>query len=468
MSRIGSERFGNLTGVIGGLVSLEKNREMHAESLSWAASRYALEPGALERYVPPMSCFRTVSQRSLSTRSTFLSANFNTPSGWGGSNASYFQQMLTDPTTGAIIPPAGEETLKFLDANRQSDRADIAGLVLIGMRSKIALKFFFGGTIAPGVPEVTDVSSGQLVETVKDFIRDYVAIALFHTPDDIVQTGAIVAGAQEMAAEPWMGWTPLRYFDRPGGAFLPVPMLLWPTGNRDPNAQISVRQAFDGTGVNPAYNGQLFPKINTAIAEAFPAQVYALTYQLSIMVEALFVPSPEDCPPGTWPGVLAPSHKIGLHPDYNPALPMYRDPVAGKRKKPAPETCTGCNCKAPSRPELEVDGVKLSLLDARFNVREAAKQMLLLEHHLVEKRKVCPDCIQKHCLTIEAYGEEGISLEGGRGEAGDVCSDIARYARSLERRWEAGEDRKELAKSLRRYRKSVTKALRRLTANGRD
>jgi hypothetical protein len=53
----------------------------------------------------------------------------------------------------------------------------------------------------------------------------------------------------------------------------------------------------------------------------------------------------------------------------------------------------------------------LSLIDPRFNMREAAKQMILLEDHLFHNNKHCLDCISKHTLFIEGLLEEGISMD---------------------------------------------------------
>lgn len=54
---------------------------------------------------------------------------------------------------------------------------------------------------------------------------------------------------------------------------------------------------------------------------------------------------------------------------------------------------------------------RLSLMHPQFNLREVAKQMLLLEDHLCHPYKHCPDCIRKHLLTIEAFSEEAVSLD---------------------------------------------------------
>lgn len=51
------------------------------------------------------------------------------------------------------------------------------------------------------------------------------------------------------------------------------------------------------------------------------------------------------------------------------------------------------------------------ILDPKFNMREIAKQCLLLEDHLNNIKKRCFDCIRKHFLTIDAFLEEAVSLE---------------------------------------------------------
>jgi hypothetical protein len=39
----------------------------------------------------------------------------------------------------------------------------------------------------------------------------------------------------------------------------------------------------------------------------------------------------------------------------------------------------------------------------------------LLEGHLLEKSKFCPDCISKHLLTLEGFAQEGQDLDASRG-----------------------------------------------------
>jgi hypothetical protein len=60
----------------------------------------------------------------------------------------------------------------------------------------------------------------------------------------------------------------------------------------------------------------------------------------------------------------------------------------------------------------QAEGKRRGILDPLFNLREVAKQMLLLEDHLGHPYKICPDCVRKHLLTIEALAEEATTLSG--------------------------------------------------------
>ena len=53
----------------------------------------------------------------------------------------------------------------------------------------------------------------------------------------------------------------------------------------------------------------------------------------------------------------------------------------------------------------------LPIMSPLYNLREICKQIILLEDHLNQPRKRCPDCIRKHFLTIEALFEEAVSLD---------------------------------------------------------
>lgn len=70
------------------------------------------------------------------------------------------------------------------------------------------------------------------------------------------------------------------------------------------------------------------------------------------------------------------------------------------------------------------------------NLREIIKQCIMLEDHLVQPRKRCPDCISKHMLAIEALAEECGSLCGAGSKAEAVLADrVAQSARVLHHAW---------------------------------
>lgn len=86
-------------------------------------------------------------------------------------------------------------------------------------------------------------------------------------------------------------------------------------------------------------------------------------------------------------------------------VPRY---TRGQRKDTA-----GCtSCKAPKQFRgLEENGGLDPILDPKFNLREVAKHMILLEDHLFQQGRRCDDCINKHRLTLEAFLEEAITLD---------------------------------------------------------
>lgn len=65
-----------------------------------------------------------------------------------------------------------------------------------------------------------------------------------------------------------------------------------------------------------------------------------------------------------------------------------------------------------------------------FNLREIVKQMVLLEDHLFTPSKRCQECIAKHFLTIEAFADEGVTLEGNA-SLHKVLRAISMYVRHL-------------------------------------
>ena len=96
----------------------------------------------------------------------------------------------------------------------------------------------------------------------------------------------------------------------------------------------------------------------------------------------------------------------------------------------------------------------LPILDPAFNLREIAKQMILLEDHLFQPRKRCEDCIHKHLLTIEALAEEAVTLDSERKYL-NISEPLAEKARELKRLLDAGEPPDMVAQRIRETRKKL-------------
>lgn len=76
----------------------------------------------------------------------------------------------------------------------------------------------------------------------------------------------------------------------------------------------------------------------------------------------------------------------------------------------------------------------LPIMNPLYNLREICKQVALLEEHLNQPRKRCPDCIRKHFLTIEALFEEAISLDK-ENKYGEHLDGKAQDIRDLQGAW---------------------------------
>ena len=95
-------------------------------------------------------------------------------------------------------------------------------------------------------------------------------------------------------------------------------------------------------------------------------------------------------------------------------VPLSAD--ATRDVNPGEPTCGGATTGQPTCGKdggcVSLSGKKLlPVLDPCFNMREICKQCILLEDHLFQTEKRCTDCIKKHFLTIEALGEEAITLD---------------------------------------------------------
>jgi len=97
----------------------------------------------------------------------------------------------------------------------------------------------------------------------------------------------------------------------------------------------------------------------------------------------------------------------------------------------------------------------LPVMDPRFNFREIAKHLLLLEDHLTQPRRRCPDCIRKHFATAEAFCEEAAALDKEH-RFGPLCADLQEKLRTLQAELAAGiTTHEEAAQQLRAIRKPL-------------
>lgn len=99
------------------------------------------------------------------------------------------------------------------------------------------------------------------------------------------------------------------------------------------------------------------------------------------------------------------------------------------------------------------------VMDPRTNVRDAVKHMVLLEEHLGIESKRCADCIRKHLLAIEAYGDE-CQLIDEDGEQLDACVHFSQLARTWLDALAEGADFGEVAQDIRTTRKELSKTIR--------
>jgi len=81
---------------------------------------------------------------------------------------------------------------------------------------------------------------------------------------------------------------------------------------------------------------------------------------------------------------------------------------------------------------------KLPIMSPVHNMRELCKQLVLLEDHLFQPPKHCPDCVRKHLLTAEALAEEAITLDKS-GEHRDLLAGLPEKIRDMQRGVLAGD-----------------------------
>ncbi len=106
-----------------------------------------------------------------------------------------------------------------------------------------------------------------------------------------------------------------------------------------------------------------------------------------------------------------------------------------------------------------VAGDRASLHNPIYNLREIAKQHILLEDHLAHPYKACSDCIRKHLMTIEALAEEATSLDTMgvfQGSLGSIFEEMAELARKWLENVQDGRPLQDIGHGVRRLRKDLT------------
>ena len=98
----------------------------------------------------------------------------------------------------------------------------------------------------------------------------------------------------------------------------------------------------------------------------------------------------------------------------------------------------------------------LPLMDPLFNLREAAKQLILLEDHLAHPSKQCEDCIRKHLLAAEAFLEEAVTLDS-EGEMPSLAS-LPGLVRGVWTAVQDGVDLPQVGQAVRSLRKKLVEA----------
>ena len=74
--------------------------------------------------------------------------------------------------------------------------------------------------------------------------------------------------------------------------------------------------------------------------------------------------------------------------------------------------------------------IRHDIRDPALDLRDAVKELLLLEDHLAFPNRRCPDCIRKHLLKVEALAEEAVQLDV-RNEWAHIAGTLAQAAQRI-------------------------------------
>ena len=278
--------LGQLSGAIEGLTPAGPRRVLHPLQ----QGRFTTGNGMPDSHccaVVPTHCFRTVSQRSLSTPVNFTSQQQSGPPNIPSGTDLY--AALINSAQGALpgVTAAGPGII-FNNANVQDERARIYDLVLIGIRAVVT------ATIVDATPSATQTSlcADELQSRVEEITSEYVTLKVYHTAD---------------RNDPWIDETPLKYFMRENDEFLPVPPVKWI--DRDPAMELGIRNSDFGA--------------NAGAIPAFSSSVHDFDGTLNILVESLFIPDPDSCGP-YWPGELCAKDMVANTKGYKGGIPSAK------------------------------------------------------------------------------------------------------------------------------------------------
>ena len=97
--------------------------------------------------------------------------------------------------------------------------------------------------------------------------------------------------------------------------------------------------------------------------------------------------------------------------------------------------------------------------DPDYNVREAIKQVLLLEQHLAEKAKYCKSCSVKHFLLVESLLQEAVWMACKRCAEYPKLEESVEFFKKLFNEWHSNMDdeknRLEVLAKLRDWRREM-------------
>lgn len=124
-------------------------------------------------------------------------------------------------------------------------------------------------------------------------------------------------------------------------------------------------------------------------------------------------------------------------------------------------TCSVCSTNTYEGSKL------LPIMEPAFNLREVAKNLLLLEDHLFHNGKRCPDCCIKHSLLIDGLLDESKTLDK-KGQYTEIIEDVSLRCKESLKNLENLIKREglsnsnaciEIAQQLRESRKIITSAM---------